>query len=80
MLYLALDNILQDCSELPSGELSDTEIVQDYKKLSKKSTSIPKVHINTKYVIFKNNYYIFMLFVYFRLDVRVKYNQLNLEY
>ncbi|XP_027851858.2 influenza virus NS1A-binding protein-like isoform X1 [Aphis gossypii] len=42
MLYLALDNILQDCSELPSGELSDTEIVQDYKKLSKKSTSIPK--------------------------------------
>jgi len=43
MLYLALDNILQDCSELPSGELSDTEIVQDYKKLSKKSTSIPKV-------------------------------------
>lgn len=46
MLYLALDNILQDCSELPSGELSDTEIVQDYKKLSKKSTSIPKVFKN----------------------------------
>lgn len=45
MLYLALDNILQDCSELPSGELSDTEIVQDYKKLSKKSISIPKVFI-----------------------------------
>lgn len=45
MLYLALDNILQDCSELPSGELSDTEIVQDYKKLSKKSTSLPKVYI-----------------------------------
>ncbi|XP_050434625.1 influenza virus NS1A-binding protein-like isoform X1 [Adelges cooleyi] len=42
MLYLALDNILQDCSELPSGELSDTEIVQDYKKMSMKSTSIPK--------------------------------------
>jgi len=59
MLYLALDNILQDCSELPSGELSDTEIVQDYKKLSKKSTSIPKVQINIKYVIFRNIYYIF---------------------
>lgn len=56
MLYLALDNILQDCSELPSGELSDTEIVQDYKKLSKKSISIPKVciclsFINTIYLI-----------------------------
>ncbi|XP_022160169.1 influenza virus NS1A-binding protein homolog [Myzus persicae] len=34
MLYLASDNILQDCSQLPPGELSDTEIVQDYKKLS----------------------------------------------
>lgn len=50
MLYLALDNILQDCSELPSGELSDTEIVQDYKKLSKKTTSIPKVCTCVKYV------------------------------
>lgn len=50
MLYLALDNILQDCSELPSGELSDTEIVQDYKKLSKKTTSIPKVCTYMKYM------------------------------
>ncbi|KAJ8925469.1 hypothetical protein NQ315_009303 [Exocentrus adspersus] len=36
MLYLALDNSLQDCSSLPSGDVSDTEIVQDYKKLSQK--------------------------------------------
>uniref|UniRef100_A0A1B6DBP3 Kelch-like protein diablo n=1 Tax=Clastoptera arizonana TaxID=38151 RepID=A0A1B6DBP3_9HEMI len=36
LLYLALDNSLQDCAELPSGDISDTEIVQDYKKMSKK--------------------------------------------
>lgn len=36
MLYLALDNSLQDCSSLPAGDASDTEIVQDYKKLSLK--------------------------------------------
>lgn len=60
MLYLALDNILQDCSELPSGELSDTEIVQDYKKLSKKSTSIPKVCIiveNYTFITMVSNFY-----------------------
>lgn len=39
LLYLALDNSLQDCSELPSGDISDTEIVQDYKKLSKKCSN-----------------------------------------
>lgn len=38
MLYLAIDNSLQDCSILPNGEMSDTEIVQDYKKLSLKTT------------------------------------------
>ncbi|XP_063218405.1 influenza virus NS1A-binding protein-like isoform X2 [Bacillus rossius redtenbacheri] len=37
LLYLAMDNSLQDCSELPTGDLSDTEIVQDYKKMSKKT-------------------------------------------
>ena len=37
MLYLALDNLLQDCSQLPTGDVSDTQLVQDYKKLSKKS-------------------------------------------
>lgn len=36
MLYIALDNSLQDCSSLPTGDISDTEIVQDYKKLSLK--------------------------------------------
>ncbi|CAH1100219.1 unnamed protein product [Psylliodes chrysocephalus] len=36
MLYLAIDNSLQDCSRVPSGDISDTEIVQDYKKLSLK--------------------------------------------
>lgn len=33
---MALDNTLQDCSELPNSDLSDSEIVQDYKKMSKK--------------------------------------------
>ncbi|XP_018568306.1 influenza virus NS1A-binding protein isoform X2 [Anoplophora glabripennis] len=45
MLYLAIDNSLQDCSSLPSGDISDTEIVQDYKKLSlkdKQSNTKPK--------------------------------------
>ncbi|XP_050510120.1 influenza virus NS1A-binding protein-like isoform X1 [Diabrotica virgifera virgifera] len=45
MLYLALDNSLQDCSSLPSGDISDTEMVQDYKKLSlkdKQGVSKPK--------------------------------------
>ncbi|XP_054274096.1 influenza virus NS1A-binding protein homolog isoform X2 [Macrosteles quadrilineatus] len=41
LLYLALDNTLQDCSELPSGDVSDTEIVQDYKKMSKKTNVNP---------------------------------------
>ncbi|CAH1978888.1 unnamed protein product [Acanthoscelides obtectus] len=36
MLYLAIDNSLQDCSSLPSGDVSDTEMVQDYKKMSLK--------------------------------------------
>ncbi|CAH1163471.1 unnamed protein product [Phaedon cochleariae] len=40
MLYLAMDNSLQDCSSLPSGDASDTEIVQDYKKLSLKDKQV----------------------------------------
>jgi hypothetical protein len=70
MLYLALDNILQDCSELPSGELSDTEIVQDYKKLSKKTTSIPKVYIYITYInidILKLNYLCFTVIFFYIL-------------
>lgn len=39
MLYLAIDNSLQDCSSLPSGDISDTEIVQDYKKMSLKNNN-----------------------------------------
>ncbi|XP_015590524.1 influenza virus NS1A-binding protein homolog isoform X2 [Cephus cinctus] len=37
LLYLALDNSLQDCTDLPSGDVSDTDIVQDYKKMSLKT-------------------------------------------
>lgn len=33
LLYLALDNSLQDCSDLPIGHESETELVQDYKRL-----------------------------------------------
>uniref|UniRef100_A0A0K8TMM0 BTB domain-containing protein n=1 Tax=Tabanus bromius TaxID=304241 RepID=A0A0K8TMM0_TABBR len=33
LLYLALDNSLQDCSDLPPGHESESEIVQDYKRL-----------------------------------------------
>lgn len=43
MLYLAIDNSLQDCLSLPSGDISDTEIVQDYKKMSQKN-AIPPNH------------------------------------
>lgn len=39
LLYLALDNSLQDCTELPSNDISNTEIVQDYKKQSKKNST-----------------------------------------
>ncbi|KAF4522492.1 hypothetical protein B566_EDAN002577 [Ephemera danica] len=38
LLYLALDNSLQDCTDLPNGEISETDIVQDYKKLSKRQS------------------------------------------
>nr|CAI5827801.1 unnamed protein product [Callosobruchus analis] len=40
MLYLAIDNSLQDCSSLPSGDISDTEMVQDYKKMSLKDKPV----------------------------------------
>lgn len=33
MLYLALDNSLQDCSDLPPGHESESDLVQDYKRL-----------------------------------------------
>lgn len=37
MLYLAMDNSLQDCSDLPTEDISNTDIVRDYKKLSLKN-------------------------------------------
>lgn len=37
MLYLAMDNSLQDCSDLPSEDVSNTDMVRDYKKLSLKN-------------------------------------------
>ncbi|XP_045127226.1 influenza virus NS1A-binding protein homolog isoform X2 [Portunus trituberculatus] len=36
MLYLNIDNSLHDCSDIRSGELHDSDIVQDYKKMSRK--------------------------------------------
>uniref|UniRef100_A0AAG5CRR5 BTB domain-containing protein n=1 Tax=Anopheles atroparvus TaxID=41427 RepID=A0AAG5CRR5_ANOAO len=33
MLYLALDNSLQDCADLPPGQESESDLVQDYKRL-----------------------------------------------
>ncbi|XP_055636407.1 influenza virus NS1A-binding protein-like isoform X2 [Toxorhynchites rutilus septentrionalis] len=33
MLYLALDNSLQDCFDLPPGQESESDLVQDYKRL-----------------------------------------------
>ncbi|XP_045467411.1 influenza virus NS1A-binding protein homolog A-like isoform X2 [Harmonia axyridis] len=36
MLYIAIDNSLQDCSIMPAGDISNTEIVQDYRKKSLK--------------------------------------------
>lgn len=36
MLYLALDNSLQDCQDLPAGHKADSDIVKDYKRLASK--------------------------------------------
>lgn len=36
MLYLNIDNSLHDCSDIRSGDLHDSDIVQDYKKMSRK--------------------------------------------
>ncbi|XP_019552972.3 influenza virus NS1A-binding protein isoform X1 [Aedes albopictus] len=42
MLYLALDNSLQDCSDLPPGQESESDLVQDYKRLVLKCPSNKK--------------------------------------
>lgn len=39
LLYLALDNSLQDCSDLPPGHESESDLVQDYKRLVLKCPS-----------------------------------------
>jgi len=43
LLYLNLDNSLHDCSDIKTGDAHDTEMVQDYKKISRKIN-----HVNTK--------------------------------
>ncbi|XP_053697648.1 influenza virus NS1A-binding protein-like isoform X2 [Sabethes cyaneus] len=42
MLYLALDNSLQDCSDLPPGQESESDLVQDYKRLAQKCPNSKK--------------------------------------
>lgn len=39
MLYLNPDRTLHDCSDIENGELQDSEVIQDYKKLSKKASA-----------------------------------------
>jgi len=46
-----MDNSLQDCTELPTGDVSDTEIVQDYKKLSKRNQANTKVRLTLHIVV-----------------------------
>lgn len=36
MLYLALDNSLQDCADLPTSDNANSDIVKDYKKMASK--------------------------------------------
>ena len=40
MLYLNTDRTLHDCSDIENGDLQDSEVIQDYKKLSRK-VSVP---------------------------------------
>ncbi|XP_015922988.2 influenza virus NS1A-binding protein homolog B isoform X2 [Parasteatoda tepidariorum] len=41
MLYLNPDRTLHDCSDIENGDVQDSEVIQDYKKLSRK-VSVPK--------------------------------------
>lgn len=45
MLYLNLDHTLHDCDDIENGDVKDSELIQDYKKLSRKIT--PTVHRST---------------------------------
>ncbi|KAK9511199.1 hypothetical protein O3M35_005805 [Rhynocoris fuscipes] len=42
MLYLDPDKSLRDCSDMPTGDAGDTEMVQDYKKLSRTTNGTKK--------------------------------------
>jgi influenza virus NS1A-binding protein len=44
MLYLALDNSLQDCQDLPAGHNANSDIVKDYKRLASKCPANTKKH------------------------------------
>lgn len=37
LLYLALDNSLQDCSDLPTSHEANSDLVQDYKRIAQKN-------------------------------------------
>lgn len=47
MLYLNPDRTLHDCSDIENGDLQDSEVIQDYKKLSRK-VSVPGVKARRK--------------------------------
>lgn len=42
MLYLNLDHTLHDCSDIENGDSKDTDLIQDYKKMSRKIS--PTMH------------------------------------
>jgi len=41
LLYLNLDNSLHDCVDIESGDIIDSDIVQDYKKMSVRMSQPP---------------------------------------
>ncbi|KAB7494902.1 Influenza virus NS1A-binding-like protein B [Armadillidium nasatum] len=47
LLYLNLDNSLHDCADIQTGSANDTELVQDYKKISRK-LSQPNLKVRRK--------------------------------
>lgn len=81
LLYLAMDNSLQDCCDLPMGHESETELVQDYKRLVLKcpnnkarrkclaQTTRPRVLIYSRDISFFSYYVrIYNCFSYFFLS------------
>ncbi|XP_076058163.1 influenza virus NS1A-binding protein-like [Oratosquilla oratoria] len=47
LLYLSSDNSLHDCADIQNGDANDSEIVQDYKKLSRKMSQ-PNIKVRRK--------------------------------